>query len=745
MPLPPFEPLSTQDVRGLPQAPVPVGRLEEYARLLGVTPQTSQQPQIAQQGGIPGQGSAEAAAIEAASNVERDVAARVAEGRGDMASPSPQGTTLAEQAVMGEEGLVYTMHPSGVVERTYSLLPTGGIGGRGAAPRADTQVSGERTVNLPIPEEVSDEERWSRTQRQIEMLSQAALTREQQDELAAVQLEAWQNLRSDEEKLRALNEDTTDRVRRDISTLRQQINGIRGRQIDPDHFYASRSAGQRFAAVIGVALQSGLQTRYPHAQQTALAIINAAIDRDLQAQAENMRNQQFAVGATQSLLQTQLQLWGDERSALLAARALHNQAVVNQLQTFATQHAGTQAEQTARTLIAEMEHQQALHQRELAENSYRVALSQQTATRRELAGQVAGEVVDNLMGAPAQPQAPQQPAEAPRTPQEPPGGPGARGVAAPPSERPAEASRGLPGAAGVQPQAPQQLELDRWYTGPPPFTSPPDGTVLETPDDPSAGPIRRWALRDARQVAPARVPGHVSERVRGASEMAPRGAGPRVVVDGRAVDYGTIEFDPNVIATPQARAEAATLLHRRLQLVYTLERFSAMLGDARALAALAPGARFEYKDQLEAEYGQAFRSTVEDMHAMLGVLHPQDQVFLQQRILGESPDDQSVWETLRRAPLGNYLGRLKANTAASLRRARANLREPAIGAVAHVNDAVTRGVISQQVRQELLEALSPEARRALQRDFESTQARAAESEQGAEERAAERESAVRGR
>lgn len=99
------------------------------------------------------------------------------------------------------------------------------------------------------------------------------------------------------------------------------IEEARNARVDPNRFFASRGV----AGTIGVAIASalgGFGAAMTGGANTAVDVINRAIDRDIAAQEANQRNAQAHVGNVRSLFDIARQEFSDRAAAQQAARGL---------------------------------------------------------------------------------------------------------------------------------------------------------------------------------------------------------------------------------------------------------------------------------------------------------------------------------------------------------------------------------------------------------------------------------------
>lgn len=106
--------------------------------------------------------------------------------------------------------------------------------------------------------------------------------------------------------------------------------------VDPGRFWANRGAGPQMMAIIGVAL-GATAAALTGGQNTAASLVENAIDRDLQAQRDNIAKAQGNVGAAKGVLAEMRAQFGDERQAELAAKDAMLATTATKLQAIAAE------------------------------------------------------------------------------------------------------------------------------------------------------------------------------------------------------------------------------------------------------------------------------------------------------------------------------------------------------------------------------------------------------------------------
>lgn len=212
----------------------------------------------------------------------------------------------------------------------------------------------------------------------------AALAQEQADiqakqaaELAALQ-KGWQ------QRFEA-NQARVEKAQQDIASGK----------IDPNHFWETRTTGQRVAGILGLVL-GGFYSGYTGRENPAEKLLNQAIDRDIDAQKANL-------GKKQTELNFYMQQGHTIQEATQLAKADALQRTAAQLQLAATQHAGPEAMAAAQEASAKLSQQGLLLKQKAFEDGLgnqvrqvqlRQALEAQQQARQ--AAGVQGQVVEAL-------------------------------------------------------------------------------------------------------------------------------------------------------------------------------------------------------------------------------------------------------------------------------------------------------------------------------------------------------------
>lgn len=158
---------------------------------------------------------------------------------------------------------------------------------------------------------------------------------------------------------------------KDLDTLKSQMadNKFVDEKVDPEHFWNSKSSGQKVLAGIAIAL-GGIGGAYTgKGGNVAMDIINKAIDNDIDAQKfnitqasntrkEKMANQQGQVSVTNSLLSGLNSKFNNQMQADQAARYLMLEQAKNKVESIASKYAAPELKAKAQVLTGQLQEEQ---------------------------------------------------------------------------------------------------------------------------------------------------------------------------------------------------------------------------------------------------------------------------------------------------------------------------------------------------------------------------------------------------
>jgi hypothetical protein len=272
---------------------------------------------------------------------------------------------LADLALSGNQAAVEEYRRAQVQAQ---MTPRGGSGGGGE------RLTRTETTALQVPardatsEEAAALQGARATQDQAERDAMLAMSREVEAEAGALvdtadaitraQAEVNQLERQRQEAERARQTE----LRRRQAELDRMAGEVASKQIDPSRMFARGETRNRIAGAMALAfggLADALRGGGDSGIRSALAVINQAVDRDIEAQRSNVGIAQQGVAQKRALLDDMRRTLGDEAAAEDATRALMLEGVERDIR--ALQLAATSDAQRAGLdrLLAEIQQQKA--------------------------------------------------------------------------------------------------------------------------------------------------------------------------------------------------------------------------------------------------------------------------------------------------------------------------------------------------------------------------------------------------
>ena len=259
---------------------------------------------------------------DAAAHEEAAVAALLSAEADPSLLPTPAERAAGDQFAPGQEDLaagqgLYLDDTGQLVQLEEPVAPRRG-GMRAPAPNLtfESQVRG-----LPASTEAA-----IRGMTAEEEASREGLASLQETQAAAAAAEMQANVENEMARVREFENlvvEQHDMARRRIAEVERAVEAVQNFRVNPDRFFASRGDGSRFAAAMGIAAgamsSALLGSGTPN---VAASIINAAIERDVQAQIEDASNVRAGAQGQLNLFAQMRDQFGDERQAAMALRAL---------------------------------------------------------------------------------------------------------------------------------------------------------------------------------------------------------------------------------------------------------------------------------------------------------------------------------------------------------------------------------------------------------------------------------------
>lgn len=213
---------------------------------------------------------------------------------------------------------------------------------------------------------------------------------EQANELARAQGEAREKYDREMREYEALQERQQLALDKTEQEMRMAEQELKDGTIDPNRAYGGVGGrvAAAFATAIGAFAQGISGGKIPN---TALQIINSAIDRDIFAQKEEMRKRKDVLVNKNNIYAQMMQRFGDERMAEQAAINMGYNVAKMKIGELATRHKGAAQQAAAQQLIAQAENK-------YAEGSARLAQLVQQREARLRAGGKGSSEAKNLFG-----------------------------------------------------------------------------------------------------------------------------------------------------------------------------------------------------------------------------------------------------------------------------------------------------------------------------------------------------------
>lgn len=261
--------------------------------------------------------------------------------RGSAATPSPLAQTLSPAEQAGQVALPPPNLPPGAsLEELASLMVPGGelsqYDLRGLAGGSPAQLQAERLAN------------W-----------QGENAIREADAVAGAAGQMADARQGHEEALRQIEQERQVAMARARGRYTRAIERVEAMHVDPAHFFSD--GGRTVGAVIAVALGAAgtAVSGDPRHQETALNLINQAVERDISAQEENMSHQRALLPHEENLVGMMHQEFEDRVAAENAARAALYSSIAAQLEREVAEIGSDDARRQAQQLAIQVREQAA--------------------------------------------------------------------------------------------------------------------------------------------------------------------------------------------------------------------------------------------------------------------------------------------------------------------------------------------------------------------------------------------------
>lgn len=241
-------------------------------------------------------------------------------------------------------------------DRLRGMRPRGPAG-----PLNEATLTYRQQIGAPVdPSLIAARDEATEARRQAQLISdeaEAELLQKHGGNLLSVG--EFQSQQATEQAREAI--DRHERLQEKLQAYEDAIRRVADRQVDPDRYFG-RHAGGRMSAALAVAL-GAIGSSLTGGPNQALQIINAAIDRDIQAQEHDIQNARSAANMQGMALSQFRSILGDEEAAKAATRAAHLQSFLTRLDgqmAYAQGNRLAHLQALRRAVVEEMEAQNAI-------------------------------------------------------------------------------------------------------------------------------------------------------------------------------------------------------------------------------------------------------------------------------------------------------------------------------------------------------------------------------------------------
>lgn len=190
-----------------------------------------------------------------------------------------------------------------------------------------------------------------------------------------------------------------------IREFDEALDNLATRRINPDRFFASRGMASRFGAALAIAANTMAQTLAPGTPNTAAALINTAIERDIAAQQQNIETESAVAQGRLNALQAFRQSYEDDMAAMFAMRTLRIQDAQNRLRAMGLRSQGRLNMNALEALVAQLDLQKAQDRAELEQRLSAVTMKRKIRMRGQAGNQFIANTIAEVQGRePVQPE-----------------------------------------------------------------------------------------------------------------------------------------------------------------------------------------------------------------------------------------------------------------------------------------------------------------------------------------------------
>jgi len=300
-------------------------------------------------------------AQERTQEVDRYQQLSTAAALGDVAAQS----ALADMALSGDQRAVEAYRRAQVQQQIVGSAGGGGGGGPRVTRTETTRL--QQQARPTTPEEAAALRQAAEEQDRAEREAMVATAQAVEAEAGALDetARAMQSAQSQADALERRRQQAEQARQAELMRRQRELDAaasqVASRQLDPGRLFAKGETRNRVAAAVGIVL-GGLADAIRGGDAglgSAMALVNSAIDRDIEAQRGNVAIAQQGVAAQQSLLQDMRRTFGDQQAAEEATRATMLEGVERQIQALALQATSDAQRAQLAQMLAEIQAQKA--------------------------------------------------------------------------------------------------------------------------------------------------------------------------------------------------------------------------------------------------------------------------------------------------------------------------------------------------------------------------------------------------
>lgn len=292
-----------------------------------------------------------------------------------------------ELETMRERGVVFNERGQKSKIDPDALLFSSPGGSSGVSFRGFMPSRRQTTSKAPIDPEVLSEILSTQEGIRDIMGEVARLKAEGLDQQARVLEDAIEQHQNFAEEFAANEDQRQEKQDQALALAQSMLDSVRQTEIDPNNFFASRGEGTRFATAINVAAGqlaatvTNVLAPGANATNTALQIINDAIERDFAAQKANLDKQIQGAQLQQNLLGRLMALVEDERQAELLHKSMMAELAAKKLEQSQILSQSDQARANGTLMMEQLKEQQLKWLLELQQNSAQITSVEQFVSR----------------------------------------------------------------------------------------------------------------------------------------------------------------------------------------------------------------------------------------------------------------------------------------------------------------------------------------------------------------------------